>query len=345
MNASIAAAYFRPDPRAVPDNSSGRLHPATSRTRSLIGLSAGLALLGAAAVPLPAAEEGDDVAVYASVSPDYARTRLPGGGFKTETYAFGEGGNLGGIQRDLTVDRLDFPAIAQRLAPALAAQHYQPGPTRDPRATDLLIMVYWGTTTGTDSSLSSSRYQDTQGLVPPAPPPAVPTFVSDTGGGYSTGADQGVPLILRLADDAVTQQTVILNHIANRQRDHQSRDNAALLGYLPEMQRMAAYAGTALEQRRRDLVAEVEESRYFVVLLAYDFNALRQHQGRKLRWEARFSLREHRNDFGRQLTAMAETASRYFGQDSQGLRRKPLPATSVRLGDLQILGPAPESRK
>ena len=62
-----------------------------------------LSVAGALLLILPAVARGgetdDIVAVYSNVSPGYARTRLPRGSFKPETYAFGEGGNLGEYRR------------------------------------------------------------------------------------------------------------------------------------------------------------------------------------------------------------------------------------------------------
>lgn len=173
-----------------------------------------LTIAGAFLLILPAVRGGetdDIVAVYSNVSPAYARTRLPGGSFKPETYAFGEGGNLGGVKTDLTIDKLSFTDVAHLIAPSLTAQNYLPCNPRDPRLTDLLIMVYWGTTTGTDSTSSSSQYQIAQGLMPP-PRPSLPPPPSGSGGEEmvsdptSSGRAQlgQQAAVLKAADDSVT---------------------------------------------------------------------------------------------------------------------------------------------
>ena len=46
----------------------------------------------------------------------------------------------------------------------------------------------------------------------------------------------------------------------------------------------------------------------------------------------------------KQLEAMAENASQYFGQDTQGLIRKPLPEGNVKVGELKVLGVEPEKK-
>lgn len=138
--------------------------------------------------------------------------------------------------------------------------------------------------------------------------------------------------------DAAAQQIVSMTAMANRMRDRQNLENAATLGYLDELKRVQDYRMTAFNQRRQDIVDEVEESRYYVVLLAYDFQLLRKHKQRKLLWQTRFSIRERRNDFAKQLSAMTQSASRFFGQDSGGLVRKPLLNGHVDLGETKSLG-------
>jgi hypothetical protein len=283
---------------------------------------------------------GDDgiVAVYSAVGPDYKRAALPDGSFKPESYAFGEGGSWGGSLNDFTIDKLRFSDVTRLLAPALAGRNYFSG--KDPRQTDLLIMVYWGTTPGTNDNggaASSGLYMAARALIPP-PLPAKPA----AGAGRADQAAFGL-----LADDRRSKlaQSDVLIHLANWQRDRQNLENAKVLGYLPEMIRVADYQATPREFRRRDVLDDVEENRYFVVLLAYDFQELWQSKQRKLLWETRFSIREHGHDFGRDLTSIANYASRYFGQDSNGLIRKPMRETKVFLGEPKVLGYDPETKK
>ena len=286
------------------------------------------------------------------MSPAYARAHLPGGSFRPETYAFGEGGAEGGAQKDATIDRLRLIDVARLITPSLASQQYLPCNPRDPSHTDLLIMVYWGTTTGTDGTAGSPQYQMAQALVTPPslPPPPPPTgqglgaaMVSDPSMSGRANVAQQTDAI-QSANDSALQQSVLLTAMANRQCDRQDRANAAVLGYANEMKRLDAYRTSALNLRRQDLVDEVEESRYYVVLLAYDFQTLWRHKQRRLLWETRFSIRERRHDFGGELAAMAQEASHYFGQDSHGLIHEHLPETVVSVGEPKVLGYEPEPK-
>ncbi|MGA2693867.1 MAG: hypothetical protein ABSF76_16005 [Opitutaceae bacterium] len=111
-----------------------------------------------AAAPLGIAAESTIegiTAVSSKAFNGYTRTRLPDGSFKPETYAFGNGGfvtagsagaETPGAQRDATIDKLGFDSIAKALNEPLSGQNYVL--TADPDATNLLIMVFWGTTVG-----------------------------------------------------------------------------------------------------------------------------------------------------------------------------------------------------
>jgi hypothetical protein len=91
-------------------------------------------------------------AVYSTAHNGYVRVLRADGTYQPETFAFGDGGVLEpGISDqyyrvDPTIDNLSFDAIARMLAGPLASQNYVAA--RDPKSTNLLIVVYWGTTIG-----------------------------------------------------------------------------------------------------------------------------------------------------------------------------------------------------
>jgi hypothetical protein len=94
-------------------------------------------------------------AVSSKVYNGYVRARLPDGTFKSESYVFGNGGFMTagaagaetpGASRDTSIDGMDFDSIAKAVQAPLAGQNF--ALTQDPNATNLLIMVFWGTTVG-----------------------------------------------------------------------------------------------------------------------------------------------------------------------------------------------------
>jgi len=130
----------------------------------------------------------------------------------------------------------------------------------------------------------------------------------------------------------------------NHMRDLNDMRTACVLGYDEALAEARDFEFTALRSRKYDLIDEIEDGRYFVVLMAYDFQLLWKEKKHKLLWETRFSIREHRNDFGKQLAAMAQTASRYFGQDSHGLIRKQEREGHVEIGETKFLDFEPEKK-
>jgi hypothetical protein len=264
-------------------------------------------LLSAAALvmtaPLAAhAAEGSIgiTSVASRVSKDYARTRLSDGTFQPEEYAFGEGGRIDGPFKDPSIDKQTFLEIARILAASLRSQNYIPA--KGLNSEELLIMVYWGTTTVPEQLNLSAGYIGNNG-----------------------------PMM----------------YLDNVQRDLLDRKNAKILGYDYEKPiesdfgNFTTSAGpSALLQD--ELISEIEDSRYFVVLLAYDFPVFRMQNRHKLLWETRISINELHNHFDRALPAMAQYASVYFGRDSHGLLRRRVPEGRIEVGEPRSLGPLPE---
>lgn len=306
---------------------------------AVVGL---LLAFGAAWVVLPLARAGDDgevVAVSSKVSTDYVRVKLPDGSFRVETYAFGEGGRWNGTQRDDTIDRLRFLDVARTIAGPLANRSYLPA--KDPRQVQLLIMVYWGTTSGAGGASGSIAYQRLSSINRQMPSLNPPPPATRSGQVANSGSADRMNSVLQKEADSAFDSALALALMENRQRDRVDRQNAAMLGFDDELAAADGRQFTALRWLRQDLVDDLEDDRYFVVLMAYDFQLLRNEKKHKLVWETRFSIRERRHDFGQELAAMAEYASRYFGEDTHGLLRQPIREGNVKIGELKNLGVVP----
>jgi hypothetical protein len=301
----------------------------------------------------PCAGAGDEsrvtTVVSSRVSPGYARTRLPDGSYQPESYTFGNGGHWTGTVSDGSIDRVVFMDVARAIVGPLADHGYVS--STNPKATSELIMVYWGRTTTPERFESTSsaallqrassdaaavhsanaQFQTFSGetVVPPAV--AMPCGKFDP----STTSDQVTGQI-----DADNAMSGALSLVAaeDRSRDKMDARNASLLGYDSWWNSMADFKGTPLEHRRQDMIDELEHDRYFVILMAYDFQAMWRHKVHKLLWETRFSVRQRGVAFDRDLPLIVKNASKYFGQDSHGLLREDLPQGRVDVGPLQTLG-------
>jgi hypothetical protein len=303
----------------------------------------GAGALRAGAPDPPGAGAGEIAAVSSQVSPGYARVKLADGSFQPETYTFGEGGRLAGAARDATIDRLAFLDMAKVIAGPLAKKNYVPVDDRNPERTQLLIMIYWGTTTGTDNASDSLEYQNlqrSQGAKPPPNPP--PASAGKTAGGGAAANPQATQSVeAQNARQAVEDGAMAAVLAENWQREQFDMKNAMLLGYDTALAQTSDVGSTPLSHRYDDLVAEIEESRYFVVLMAYDYQALWTQKKHRLLWVTRFSVRERGTDFEKIFPSMVAYASPYFGRDTHGLLRRPLPEGRVEIGEPRSLGTVP----
>ncbi|MFA5056883.1 MAG: hypothetical protein WC485_02115 [Opitutaceae bacterium] len=286
-----------------------------AHSRSLIRWLVPAVGLGWLSMGASASLAGDEVvtAVFSSVHNGYTRTRLPDGSFKPETYAFGEGVFGEGRMRDSSIDKLPFLELATALSRHLARQQYLPAKT--PAAANLLIVVSWGTSIPYDEPGYQAGLADLQAASMPSAE------------GMPMGNTSGASSMLSML---------------NTLRDKANARNAALLGYSSELSRVSAlHPFLGLLSRTThysDLISDLEEDRYYVILAAYDFPLAWEKKQLKLLWVTRVSLRMHRNGFDKRLDDMARSASRYFGQDSPGLVRQPVDHDSkIEIGEPKVI--------
>jgi hypothetical protein len=284
------------------------------------------------------AESSDQItAVSAKASPDYIRTRLPNGTYRTETYAFGEGGHYGGPMIDQSIDKLKFIDVARVISVPLAEQNFWPD--RDPKKTSLLVMVYWGLTDVPPPDSSSFAYANLSQIQNKIANTEGQASGGGGGKGYHPANSNKGASDWMLAE---LSSAVTVMNLVNQQRAQTDFLNASMLGYDSEGVIGTEYGlyvrGTPLGYRRDELVGEIEDHRYFVVLMAYDFQLMWKQRKHKLLWETRFSIRQNHNNFDRDLEAMARAASGYFGQNTGGLVRKPIPVGHVDIGAVESLG-------
>ena len=244
------------------------------------------------------------VAVSSKVFNGYARARLPDGTYQKETYAFGNGGlvdsgrlgidgigasasggDSGGTRRDDTIEAMHFDELSRTVSQSLAIQNYVSTP--DPKATGLLVMVYWGVTQGSADVLQGG-----------------------------------------LKDLIDMKNAALLGFDSERVFSHGFGDHSNMMSNI-------------LRELHAPVMDAIEVDRYYVILRAFDFqNAWKQHKIRLL-WETRYSLSERLHDFGKELPGMTQYASQYFGQDSHGLLRAPVPEGRVDIGPIKSLGDVP----
>ncbi len=296
----------------------------------------------ALAAPPAARTGGDEIltVVYSSAYNGYVRPVLPDGSFKPEAYAFGEGEHAGGVARDQSIEDYSFARLARLLTPYLARENYRP--SQSSAGTDLLIVVHWGATTPYDSGSYGDTLSSLQAAMVPLqkfggpPAPGTTTRGSQPSVGSSNAYRQQLT-------SQVDGALAVLN-LQNRLRDRADANTAALLGYLPAMSQVSeAQRFGGLGTLYHDLISDVEEGRYYVILAAYDFQRAWKQKQLKLLWVTRVSIRAHGNRFDDGVEAMIRSAARYLGQTSPGLIRQRVSEGRVDVGEPKVIGVVPDA--
>jgi hypothetical protein len=316
------------------------------------------AILALAAPPAGWAEDKVATAVYAKIEKGYKREKAKDGSFKPEYYALSNGGRVYGTASDITVDRITYQQVADIAMRLLAQQNYHYAKTKE-QAT-LLLVLQWGNTLAFDGSqkemnvasaraamqtLESMQTDLVNALVSNGMPFSEAEAVAkNTTAGFAPSitdpAYRNEHAMINASVGAVESQ-MLRTLVDNRVRDELNQRNARVLGYMDDLadsNDIRRWAGGG--DRYTDLITDVEESRYYIVVSAYDFPELLKTQKKKLLWQTRVSVRSPGNTFDDSFVAMLKTAAPYFGRNSGKLVRREESKGTVELGDLKFLGEA-----
>ena len=305
-----------------------------------------ICIMAASACLLIAVPAADTVAtsIYSRVGNGYKRQRLKDGSFKPEYYALANGGRIAGTTGDATVDRVTYPQVAEISMRLLAQQSYRYAQSKE--EAKLLLVLQWGNTiapNGTnysqDIGQAGRALEDLKMFMLENGLDRSLLESRSSGADPMTQGDAGVGGALKSRFEMAMLQLMADNQLRDRVNEH----NARILGYMDDLadtNDIRRWAGGG--DRYTDLIADVEESRYFIVISAYDFRELTEKNQKKLLWQTRVSVRSPGNRFDDSYVAMLKGASKYFGQDSGRLIKGEESKGTVELGDLKFLGEVKE---
>jgi hypothetical protein len=275
----------------------------------LVGLLSLLANVQAAAIKF--------IAVSATTVPGYARPVDADGKFKPQSYVFTEGKFFAGQNDDASLAQMKFGDILKTLAPNLARQNYFP--TKDVASADIVIVVHWGTTTAYDDPQKQTMIDHLN--------------ESMTREGGNGQIDQGT-LNQVLADQA----NALNGTTATVAR------NSALLGFQPEIEKeqKKLFASTS----EQTMEAELNEERYFVILMAYDLQRMKKEHKSRVLWATRISVRSPGHNFTEAMPALVEAGAEVYGRQVDGLVRvnERSHEGHVNLGEMKVLGVVEKSK-
>lgn len=253
------------------------------------------------------------VAIKADASQEFIKDRALNKDKKIQTYQFMEGKHFKGRSRDNSVEQFTFNDIIQELPQHLVKQSFYPNPELGEG--DLLIVVHYGATDYEDDPLELMGI-DNMGDISSV----------DTGS-VEIGSVESFDLMDSL------NAALGFNEFINSGGKMNRNQTAIMLGIdsMSKPRTGSATAGYDYEQMLR-------EARYFVVLMAYDYQLFRKESEAKLLWSTRYSVRAAGHSFNTAFKEMNAVASDYFGLDYDKLTRKRLDdKSSVEIGEIEVI--------
>ncbi len=244
----------------------------------------------------------------------YEETKNGDGEPRLETYHFFEGRHFGGNIRDKSLRDVTFEEIAQSLAEEMKLRNYYPASS--PEGGNFLIVVHWGVT-GIEEPLDE-------------------LFLNEPG---DTGID--APDIIFDGASGNTSQDFsadATNDFETYDRGGASRsdeENAVLIGFDRALNRKGV-----IPQDEHELQLMLKDERYFIILMAYDWQKLRTEKEYDLIWSTRFSLDAMGTNFREAHFALSRGASNYFGTNLDGELGKAktnLGPGDVELGEIEVV--------
>lgn len=247
----------------------------------------------------------------------YLEQKEGDGDLKLETYHFFKGKHFGGNIRDSSIRQVPFQEVVDSLAKEMKARRFYP--SSDKEKGDFLVVVHWGVT-GIEESFDE-LFQNEPGS-------------GDQDSGFDDELDSGATFESSGPDDF---QSLDYGEATNSRKD-----NAALTGFDRALNRRGL-----MPQDEYELKSMLQDERYFIVLMAYDYQHLRAGEGFKLIWSTRFSLDAIGTNFEDAHFALSRGAANYFGTNLEGklkTTRTHLGTGDVDIGGLEVIETVEEEK-
>jgi hypothetical protein len=260
------------------------------------------------------------VVLKAEASEEFIKERATDTTKKIQTYQFMMGKYYGGTTRDDAMREIPMEGVLHDLAINLQSQNFYLH--KDLGEGDLLIVVHYGVT---DYEISYEEFM-----------------------GYNTEEDMGLTdeILNAGADGAAIDFATIdamnqlnFNLSSSRTSGNANENSEYFKAQLLGMER--AYYDNITSTEEYELKTMLEEERYFVVLMAYDYPLFKQGEI-KLHWTTRYSIRALGQSFQDAIKDMNFVAADYFGKGIGGLTKKRVTDNSrVEMGDIEVIEQEP----
>ena len=251
------------------------------------------------------------VSVRAEAWDEFTTDRARDPDKKILRYRFMKGNYHPGSIADPTMEELKFEDIVKDVALNLGKNNFIPDP--NPENTDLVIVVHWGRTRQAEDTLEElhgyTSLDDMGGLTPDR------SVVFDNPSNISSELE--------------------FNYNASLSISESNAGNAYYKSQLLGMEEAFSSKGSRYEEER--LKRMIDEERYFIILMAYDYKKLMEGET-VLLWRTRYSMRALGQSFTAAIGQMNDVAGDYFGENMKGLITKRFDAEDdVEIGDIEVI--------
>ena len=247
------------------------------------------------------------ILIKAEATREYTRIASKKSPSDPTTYHFVQGYFYRGGMADSSLSKVAFKEIATNLAYHLTKQNYLP--SKDTPNNDVMIFVHWGTTAVEEDLMdmwrihSQEEYEELYGL--------------------DDGTGERAERLLEIYGPTPVQIW----------GDTDRRKNANLLGFSETLR-----STTELPQNQIELESALNRERYFLVVMAYDYQVFLAEKEMELLWVTRFSMQSTGTTFDHAYKELTFAASDYFGKNMKGLTKRRTEDTSrVEIGELEVL--------
>ncbi len=287
-------------------------------TRAVLAGTAAFCLIGTAFAAKTAR-----VFIDSEASVNYNDVKEADEGAKYETYVFIKGNFYDGDFSDKSLRTASFEEIAATLAENMKQRNYYP--STNPGEGDLLIVVHYGTT---------SVEQDLEELFMLDSTDPYALEETGIGGFYSGDSDEEAGYSEIYSDDFVDLADLNDFDASNTARHRDTMRNNRL-GISKALNRKYM-----TETEEFDLRVEMQDERYFIILMAYDYLKLRTTKERELLWTTRFSVPAIGTNFEDAYPALARAASAYYGTSLEKYAKTSthFGTGTVEIGTLETVG-------
>ncbi|MBC2607999.1 hypothetical protein [Pelagicoccus albus] len=242
------------------------------------------------------------------------------------SYVFAQGDFFGNSTRSDRIKQVDFLEIAETLSESLAAQNFLPA--QDQAAADMLLVVHWGAVEKfEDPNRDFALQQAYEGIA---------EMNQNLPPGASPNSSYTPPYSDMYSSDQARFDSLKYNNSLQSER-MQENQIAEILGFDDDLAKERAKPFATTDEVR--MLTQLQQERYLIVVMAWDFQELSKNNKKRLLWTTRISMKALGSSYKDAVLLMSKAGEAYYGNVSEGLETKVYKRDEykIELGDLEVV--------